>query len=154
MNITYRVGDLFAGPERVILHGCNALGKMGSGVAKIVRDRFPQAYRDYLAQHENGGLILGSVIWSDCGTRVIGNAITQPAYGYDGGVYVDYAAIRTAMTEVDAYCARTGTEAVALPMIGAGLGGGDWKTIATIIEEESKCFQPVVYALDPTMLPR
>jgi O-acetyl-ADP-ribose deacetylase (regulator of RNase III) len=152
-KIKYIVGDLFAGPEKVLLHGCNAKGAFGSGVAKIVRDRFPLAYHEYLNQFRNGGLILGSVIWSNCGKRVIGNAITQSSYGRDGAVYVDYGAVRAVMTEVDTYCARTGTEAVGLPMIGAGLGGGDWKIIAAIIEDEAKCFQPVVYAVDPAMIP-
>jgi len=37
---------------------------------------------------------------------------------------------------------------VALPMIGAGLGGGDWNVISDIIETESKkALQPIVYKL-------
>ena len=36
---------------------------------------------------------------------------------------------------------------VAMPKIGAGLANGDWKTISSIIEEESKYFQPVAYEL-------
>ena len=36
---------------------------------------------------------------------------------------------------------------IAMPLIGAGLGGGDWNVISEIIEEESLKFQPVVYEL-------
>jgi hypothetical protein len=35
-----------------------------------------------------------------------------------------------------------------MPMIGAGLGGGDWHRIAAIIQEESQHFQPVVYQMN------
>ncbi len=34
-----------------------------------------------------------------------------------------------------------------MPMIGAGLGDGNWKAIAAIIESELKTVQPVVYIL-------
>lgn len=33
MKIIYKQGDLLSCPERVILHGCNAQGVMGSGIA-------------------------------------------------------------------------------------------------------------------------
>ena len=36
---------------------------------------------------------------------------------------------------------------VAIPKIGAGLGGGDWKKIEKIIEEEFKDVVPNVYVL-------
>jgi O-acetyl-ADP-ribose deacetylase (regulator of RNase III) len=36
---------------------------------------------------------------------------------------------------------------VAMPQIGAGLGGGDWTVIAAIIESELTDVQPVVYIL-------
>jgi O-acetyl-ADP-ribose deacetylase (regulator of RNase III) len=35
-----------------------------------------------------------------------------------------------------------------MPKIGAGLAGGDWDTIAGIIEEELTSVLPVVYVLD------
>jgi hypothetical protein len=34
-----------------------------------------------------------------------------------------------------------------MPQIGAGLGGGDWRTIEAIIEEEFIEIKPVVYQL-------
>jgi O-acetyl-ADP-ribose deacetylase (regulator of RNase III) len=36
---------------------------------------------------------------------------------------------------------------VALPKIGSGLAGGDWKVISAIIENESKNYQPIVYVI-------
>ena len=35
MNIIYKQGDLLECSEQVIVHGCNAQGVMGSGVAKV-----------------------------------------------------------------------------------------------------------------------
>ena len=38
MKIEYRQGDLFQTDVRHIVHGCNAQGVMGKGVAKLVKD--------------------------------------------------------------------------------------------------------------------
>ena len=45
----------------------------------------------------------------------------------------DYAAIRAAMQQVKAQFAG---KRIGYPKIGAGLAGGDWATIAQIIDEE------------------
>ena len=161
MRIKYETGDMFAGPHRTIIHGCNAQGRMGSGVAKIVREQFPEAYAAYIAAYKSAGrLDLGAVIWAESNGCLIGNAITQDHYGNDGLRYVDYEAVRDAMKVVNARFAPAGGAVltdiydvvtdvhVAMPLIGAGLGGGHWPTIAAIIEAESTNFQPVVYTLD------
>lgn len=160
MEIEYRQGDVLAGPERLIIHGCNAQGVMGSGVAKAIRDRYPWAYDAYRMAWEEDDVYLGAVIWAiDTGAaRIIGNAITQEFFGRDGQKYVDDNAVRRCIQEVDRFVVLTQTEdvlipcigkitGVAMPMIGAGLGGGDWSVISKIIEEESKHFRPVVYSL-------
>jgi len=36
--------DLFAFQTHVLIHGCNCFNTMGAGVAKIIHDRFPEAY--------------------------------------------------------------------------------------------------------------
>ncbi|KAL9116221.1 MAG: hypothetical protein Q9227_000592 [Pyrenula ochraceoflavens] len=53
-------GDLFelAPPGAVLIHSCNALGKWGSGIAKVFKRKFPAAYSIYNthclpAKHEN-----------------------------------------------------------------------------------------------------
>ena len=35
----YRVGNLLNAPQKVIAHQVNCQGKMGSGVAKAIRDK-------------------------------------------------------------------------------------------------------------------
>lgn len=172
MQIEYRTGNMFEGPEHVLIHGCNAKGVMGSGVAKTVRDDYPVAYdtyRDAFLQH---GLRLGTVIWANCpdrqvGDRLIrakriGNAITQADFGRDPGrVYVDYEAIRAVIrtVEVDVRWSQMSRDpewhihAVAMPLIGAGLANGHWPTIAKIIEEETQSFTPVVYVLPGQKVP-
>lgn len=144
MKIEYRFGNLFDYPGRHILQGCNAQGVMGSGVAKTVRALYPHAYNTYRAHYERYGLRLGEVVVADCGKHVILNGITQQFFGGDGGLYVDYQAIRTVIRNCNAIVQKDGQTELALPLIGAGLAGGEWQVIAQSIEEES-AVKPVVY---------
>ncbi len=60
------------------------------------------------------------------------NAYTQ--FNWRGsGVLADYEAIRKAMQKIKSL--HSGNR-IGYPMIGAGLAGGDWDTIARIISEE------------------
>jgi O-acetyl-ADP-ribose deacetylase (regulator of RNase III) len=160
MQIEYKTGDLLEASEPVIVHGCNAQGAMRSGVAKVIRAKYPGAYEAYEARHKTRGLRLGDVIWADCGPHIVANAITQEYYGRDGRRYADYDAIEKAFTSINETALATQSysgprtppppkiTAVALPLIGAGLAGGSWKTISEIIEHCSTNFQPVVYLID------
>jgi len=144
MKIEYVKGDLFSTDAKYIIHGCNAQGVMGSGVAKIIRERYPEAYDEYRRFFEvEGNLVLGDVIWAESNGKWICNAITQQFYGRDGQRYVSYDAVAQAMWEINKFCPGP----VAMPKIGAGLGGGDWNVISAIIESELKDTKPFVYEL-------
>lgn len=124
---TMQNGDLFAEVEHgYIVHGCNAQGVMGSGFAKLVRDKYPVAYQTYMNQADTG-YILGEVIPAIVEPRlVIVNAITQEFYGTDR-VHVDYDAVAQALEGVK-HLAETGmieSNDVHFPLIGGGLAGGD-----------------------------
>lgn len=151
MKIIYKSGDCLAGPEKFIAHGCNAQGVMGSGVAKAVRDRLPAAYKGYRAEFLENGLELGSTIGVDVDGVVVFNCITQNRYGPDGKRYVNYGAVNDCMNTINAHFKdyKFGIPHVAMPMIGAGLGMGDWGIISGIIEMCSTNFQPIVYDFTP-----
>lgn len=138
-SITYVNGDLFSSPDRMIAHGCNAQGVMGSGVAKIIRDKFPGAFDLYRKEFETNGLCLGQVVMFKTGDKFIANLITQDKYGgfnADGSrvVNVDYQACHNAFEYMISYAAQRGIRGISIPKIGAGLGGGDWN----LVEESLK----------------
>ena len=149
MQIEYIKGDLFKTEIKYIVHGCNAQGVMGSGVAKIIREQYPEAYDEYRKMYVSAtdkglsSLPLGDVIWAESNGKWIGNAITQKFYGRDGQRYVSYDAVARAMWEINKFCPGP----VAMPKVGTGLGGGDWNVIAAIIESELKDVKPYVYEL-------
>lgn len=120
----------------IIVHGCNAQGRMGSGFAKELRSRYPDAYTTYNDAYKFSGLKLGSTIYHMVDDNlVIANAITQEYYGYDGEKYVSYDAIDTVFKDMNEFIAQTGRTAnLHFPEIGAALGGGNWNVISEIID--------------------
>lgn len=151
MTIEIRHGNLLEARERHILHGCNASGGFGKGVAEQIKAAYPAACDAYRTEHRTRGLRLGQTIFVDCGRHVVVNCITQARYGHDaptGAVYVDYEAVRLAFRAVDDRARRDGFSEVALPFIGTGYAGGSWARISAILEEEARWFVPVVYSID------
>lgn len=154
MEIQYKLGDLLKSSENIIIHGCNAQGKMASGFAKSLREKHPLAYEAYMDTYNGTGLKVGDIVWAHDREVMIGNAITQKWYGRDKNVlYADYQAIRQVMKALNGLCVthKDMYKYVGMPMIGAGLANGEWKIISAIIEEEAINFQPVVYVLEETL---
>lgn len=138
MNIIQ--GDLIklalAGRFDVIVHGCNCFCTMGAGIAKAIKSEFPEAY-EADCQTENGtkdklgNYSHATVVKHDNEITVI-NAYTQ--HDYSGpGMKADYEAIRSVFRKIKSdYSGKR----IGYPKIGAGLAGGDWEIISTIIDEE------------------
>jgi O-acetyl-ADP-ribose deacetylase (regulator of RNase III) len=145
--ITYKTGDVTLASEPVIIHGCNAKGKMNSGVAKAIRAKWPEVFDEYEKMYNQWGLIPGSNVYvkTSDGKLVI-NAITQDKYGRDPDtVYVDYDAIQLCLEDARTALDTLQHRSIAMPRLGAGLGNGDWSKISQIIEEEMRGIDVVVY---------
>lgn len=142
MKIETKTGNLLHVKSGHIVHGCNAQGVMGSGVAVAVKNTHPKVYEDYKRIYDTQGLVLGTsygVIVNP--TLMVWNAITQNLYG-NGTRMVSYDAIQTCFEQINAHIAQ-GLEGVAnmqpnelhIPLIGAARGGGNWEIIREIIEQ-------------------
>lgn len=135
-------GDLFDTTAPVICHQVNCKGKMGSGVAKQIRERYPLAYERYrLAcnRENNSSDFLGCIQPVYCeddkvegGRRIIINMFAQDQYGYDGKQYTDYAAFEYCLEKLKHIVNKGGS--IAMPYkIGCGLAGGDWNIVYSLI---------------------
>ena len=150
--ITYKNGDLMQVKSGILAHGCNKHGVMGSGVAKLVKEMYPKAFRQYVTDLEDG-FPLGSVsFWSPQETGnvefLIANCLTQENMGNDGKRYVSYDAIDCCFNILNIIAVKTGL-GIHIPRIGAGLGGGDWATIESIINDRCKDVSVTVWDFQP-----
>jgi O-acetyl-ADP-ribose deacetylase (regulator of RNase III) len=134
------VGDLLSIKEGIIVHGCNGCGVMNSGIARQVKEQFPQVFGAYQKQYISPYAVgsISNVKVADA--KFIVNAITQRFYGADGKRYVNYEGVAECFTKVyylaEYIASETGRRLpICFPKIGAGLGGGNWNIISTIIDE-------------------
>ena len=143
--IQYINGDIFAGDDDVIIHGCNCMCTMNSGVAKQVRQYYPEAYQADQRTVVGDKLKLGG--YSSCEVRhhfhpcklvTVINAYTQYDYGYDNKLRFDCAAFELVLQKIKE---QFGHLKIAMPKIGAGLAGGDWSIIEKII---NKIFNDII----------
>ena len=138
-------GNLVTGKYPVFCHQVNCKGVMGAGVAKAIRNEYPEVYHEYKFLCSNGNASLGKiqpVVTSD--GRICVNMFAQYSYGRDG-VYTNYEAFRACLEELRAYMCTAAMSAkmqalskkeVAFPMfIGCGYGGGNWNVMLGIIED-------------------
>ncbi|WMX14432.1 MULTISPECIES: macro domain-containing protein [unclassified Aureispira] len=131
-------GDLIQlaleGVFEVIVHGCNCYGTMGAGIAKGIKKHFPEAYEADLKTEKGAKDKLGTFSFANIEDKnlIVVNAYTQ--YHWRGtGRKVDYEAVRAVFKQIKK---QFEGKKIAYPAIGAGLAGGDWNIIATIIREE------------------
>lgn len=135
-------GDLLElarnGAFDVIVHGCNCFHTMGAGIARPVSALFPEALQadkatPYGERAKLGTISAALIKRGDISFHVV-NAYTQ--FEYRGpGPKVDYSAVQSCF---EAIAARFPDARIGYPMIGAGLAGGDWRTISSSIDAALK----------------
>jgi len=144
--ITQKTGNLIYSKDNdgFIVHGCNAQGVMGGGIALTIKQRWPAVYKDYhyaKMQSITNELKMGSIIPVPLDdTRVVINAITQRYYSghpyAPDGCQVDYEALQKCFEQINDLPNQYPhiKPILHFPSIGAGLGGGDWDAISEIID--------------------
>ncbi|WP_199611598.1 macro domain-containing protein [Flocculibacter collagenilyticus] len=132
-------GDLLKlakkGQFDVIVHGCNCICTMGAGIAKQIKSQYPSAFeadsKTIKGSKEKLGTFSSSTVTVGDHQLTIVNAYTQ--YHWRGnGNKADYGAIRSVFKQIKQ---EFGGLKIGYPMIGAGLAGGDWSVISSIICE-------------------
>ena len=147
--IKYFKGDVFSTSAEIIAHGCNCRGGFGAGIAATVAKKFPVAKTQYLKKFSNEGWKLGEIQVVPVGSgKFIANCATQDKYGSPRGgkIYADYGAIKEVMVQLKEVCLEN-QWTLAMPKIGAGLAGGDWKKIEALINEVFGEMEVWVYEL-------
>lgn len=146
------IGDITSLTSGLIIHQANAQGVMRSGVAKAIVEKWPQVYRDYLdfcdnVRHPQNRL--GDVVFSQIKPELlIASAIAQLYYGKDGKKYTSYDALDSCLSHIAVVAYEGAIDDIHFPMIGSGLGGGNWDVIQEIIKHRLKDFNLHLWVME------
>ncbi len=138
-------GDLLQSDCTVIAHQCNCFATMGAGIAKQIKQRYPEAYE----ADRNFPIPIGSrkrlghFSKARVGNRLIYNLYGQ--YRYGRGKHTELTmlekAVRSMLEDLKEHEGKIG-----FPYrIGAGLAGGDWNEIEEMLERCSEEFERNLY---------
>lgn len=133
--------DIFTIKSNLLVHQVNCRGVMGSGIAKVVREKYPQVYNSYVKEVKSALLGSASLLGYAQIVKItddfsICNLFGQNCYGRDGKRYTNYEALTIAFETINQ---NFSGQTVTIPYgLGCSLGGGNWEIVFTIIKETLK----------------
>lgn len=145
----YKIGNIaLKVSSGIILHQVNCQGKMGSGVAKSIKNQWPIVFNEYIGHcnysREAGDLTGESLLGEILPVKIkenlyVINLFSQQYYGKDHTRYTSYDALDDCLIKVQKFIDTNFNDEdveypkVHHPQIGSGLGGGSWNIIEAII---------------------
>jgi O-acetyl-ADP-ribose deacetylase (regulator of RNase III) len=140
MTLKHAKGNLLdlaeAGEFDIVVQGCNCFNTMGGGIAREIRERYPEVAAADAETIKGDYTKLGN--WTEeavlrqngAGAFLVVNAYTQ--YNMSQGTDVfEYVAFELILQKLLHFC---GDKRIGLPYIGMGLAGGDPLWIMPMIE--------------------
>ena len=133
----------------VIAHGCNCHNIMGAGIAKTIKNHYPEVFvvdRDFNVPKGRQRLGKLSIYHHSVSDQYIVNCYTQDTIGIKGVIDVPFEIDKfeeclQKLYDIKNYPTLTPPIRLGLPYIGGGLGGGDRKAIRALIEKYAKANQ-------------
>lgn len=127
-------GDLLK-YKGLLVQQVNCRGVMGRGLAKAIREKWPQVYLAYKKAYDQGKWQLGMVQVVDVEAGVwVANLAGQLNWGTQKQ-QTNYMAYRTAWSKVYWWARKRQIDVYAPWFFGCGLAGGDWKIVQPMIEK-------------------
>jgi len=120
-------------------HGCNCAGAMGKGIAVQFKTQYPKMYSEYKRLCKEGKFNLGEVFEYNFGNGYVFNLGTQKTWRTKANID----AIEQALKKMLLIASQKKLTKIALPKIGAGLGGLNWEDVKNIIEKVSVDFPDI-----------
>jgi O-acetyl-ADP-ribose deacetylase (regulator of RNase III) len=156
--IHYVKGNLLDSNCDYICHQVNCQGVMGSGIAKQIRERWPEVYEKYRKEYDFWTNKMGraespvgniDIARINNSNQSVINMYTQRKYGYDGRRFTSYDAFAHALELIKTYILDDAK--IGFPKnIGCGLGGGNWNVISALIEEIlGEDYEVYIYEYEP-----
>jgi O-acetyl-ADP-ribose deacetylase (regulator of RNase III) len=125
-KLIYMTGDLFTSDAPALAQGVNTKGAMSSGIAVQFKTRYPEMHTEYRKQCADGTLEPGGVLgWIPEEGPTIYNVASQKYPGANAKIEWLSASMFSALHDAEI----RGYDRIAIPKIGAGVGGLNWQEV-------------------------
>lgn len=143
-------GDILQSNAEALVNTVNTQGIMGKGIALRFREAFPNNYKIYRENCRLGKLQPGVVlpVWDDnisLGRKLIINFPTKVNWRNPSR----YEYIEKGLKALKDLLQKEKIRSVAIPPLGCGQGGLDWKKVKEMIEKELQGLNTRVYLYEP-----
>ncbi len=134
MAIELTRGDILRAPTEALVNTVNCVGFMGRGIALQFKHAFPRNFAEYQQACKRGDVEPGRMLVHQtaqlAGVRFILNFPTKRHWRGKSRLEDIDAGLAALVRDVD----RLGITSIAVPPLGCGLGGLDWKDVRPRIE--------------------
>ena len=147
--LIYTTGNIFLSSAKALVNPVNCVGISGKGLALAFRYRFPSNYEAYRNVCKKDELKIGSLYVYYGTLRTIINFPTKNHWKSFSKIEYIEKGLDTLVKKLD----RKDTEklsSIAIPALGCGLGGLDWKEeVRPMIKEKLSNIDTPIYVYEP-----
>ena len=133
--ISFLTGDIFQSNAQAIVNPVNTVGVMGKGLALAFKKKFPSNYLEYKQAYERDELKTGKMLVHLTGqliTQIIINFPTKKHWRDPSKlVYIE-----TGLDDLVTVINDHKIKSIAIPALGCGLGGLQWESVRSEIEDK------------------
>ena len=138
--IRFKTGDILAEDAEALVNTVNCVGVMGRGIALQFKKAFPENFRAYAAACKRGEVHPGRMFVFETGAltnpRFIVNFPTKRHWRADSRIED----IDAGLADLARVVRERGIRSIAVPPLGSGLGGLDWRKVRPRIEAALRGF--------------
>ena len=132
--VTFEQGNLLEAEAEALVNTVNTVGVMGKGIALMFKERFPENFKSYAAACKRGDVRLGEMFVTENielgGPRWIVNFPTKDHWRSRTRLEWIEAGLEDLGRVIEGY----GIRSIAVPPLGCGNGGLDWRDVRPVIE--------------------
>lgn len=138
MEILFKTdGSIFGSDCEALVNPVNTYGVCGKGLALKFKNMYPMNYRIYRRAYLTHELAIGKIITCVDAGKTIMNFPTK--LHWRDPSHLDY--IEKGLKAMPGVIKNLGIKSVAMPALGCGEGGLDWKEVKDLILAEAKTWE-------------
>ncbi len=123
--------DIFEIAAEVIVNPVNEVGIMGAGLALEFKKRYPAYFEAYREACRHSSIAVGEMHYYYCTTYFVDIISSPTKQTPAGSSLIEW--IESGMKDLAHKLKNRGISSIAIPKLGCGLGGLDWKEVCPLI---------------------